>query len=96
MGATDLDLIGKNFDFVLEHLLHVLGVEVAQSHCLYALVFGNVAQGLKVLIIFVLNGGVTYGRLVRLLSGKKRRFWWVGERTYELPMKLQEIDPRDL
>lgn len=54
MGATDLDLVGKNFDFFLEHLLHVFGVEVAQSHCLYAFVFGKVAQGLEVLIILVL------------------------------------------
>ena len=58
MGVTDLDLVGNNLDFVLEHRLHVFCVEVAQSHRLYAFVFGNVAQGLKILIILVLSGGI--------------------------------------
>ena len=85
-----------NQDFVLDHPLHVVRVEIAQAHCLYTLVLRNVTQRLQVLCILILNPGVPFVRSVQLPSGKNSRWRWVPGKTYELPVKLQKIDPRDL
>lgn len=94
-----MDLVGVNFDVVLDHLLHVFGVEIAQAHGLDSFVFGNVPQGFKILRILVLSGGIVpHARLVRLPTDGKPQLRYAISlgKTYKLPMELQKIDPLGL
>lgn len=82
--GTDLDLVGDDLDADVDDLLHILGVEIAESEILDSVVFLQVLPGLDVLLVVVLTN-----LEVRAICRSAHKTTW----THKLPMELQQVDP---